>query len=298
MGKRAVYLVWPTGGGGTHWCSRLPIAKDKPAGVQRAAQGEGRRAFEVQAQSPRCDDIRQDMRARYPSRSTRACAREIARAKRSRECEHERAVDGAATIVRSTIATIARRPVSKIASNQALRGDLAFDSLMLLELLVAIETELGRSLDAERVASAQTVGDVEAFVREAQSARRLATTQSIEKEDALELDIPEPLREAAMAWMGRRSTLYDRVLRPGAGRVVPTTATPSSPQSRQSPRMGLVKYALAVRENMVSLRTGHFSSNKTQAASNFTNRRPCRAAARSVKPSVKPAICWRTARRC
>ena len=85
---------------------------------------------------------------------------------------------------------------------------------MLLELLVAIETELGRSLDAERVSSAQTVADVEAFVREAQNARRLATTTSIEKEDELELNIPEPLREAAMAWMGMaQHGFYDRVLK-------------------------------------------------------------------------------------
>lgn len=192
-------------------------------------------------------------------------------------------VDGAASLVRGTIATIARRPAAKISAGQQLRGDLGFDSLMLLELLVAIETELGRSLDAERVATAQTVADVEAFVREAQNARRLATTQTIEKEDELSLDIPEPLREAAMAWMGMaQHGFYDRVLK--------TTVTGRSfiPHNRNTIiaanhashlDMGLVKYALGdYGQKMVSLAAQDyfFEGNKYRKAffENFTNLAP------------------------
>ena len=209
---------------------------------------------------------------------------EIERRERSQELERPAGkVDGAAALVRGTIATIARRSPAKIAANQSLRGDLAFDSLMLLELLVAIETELGRSLDAERVSSAQTVADVEAFVREAQSARRLQGTQTIEKEDELKLDIPEPLREAAMAWMGMaQHGFYDRVLK--------TTVTGRSfiPHNRNTIiaanhashlDMGLVKYALgSYGEKMVSLAAQDyfFEGNKYRKAffENFTNLAP------------------------
>ncbi|HEX2875329.1 MAG TPA: AMP-binding protein [Polyangiaceae bacterium] len=209
---------------------------------------------------------------------------EIERRERSQELERPKGpVDGAATMVRSTIATIARRPVSKIAPNHALRGDLAFDSLMLLELLVAIETELGRSLDAERVASAQTVADVEAFVREAQSARRLASTQTIEKEDELELNIPEPLREAAMAWMGMaQHGFYDRVLRTkvtGRAFIPHNRNTIIAANHASHLDMGLVKYALgSYGDKMVSLAAQDyfFEGNKYRKAffENFTNLAP------------------------
>jgi long-chain acyl-CoA synthetase len=209
---------------------------------------------------------------------------EIERRERSQELAQPKGpLDGAASIVRSTIATIARRPVAKIAANQALRGDLGFDSLMLLELLVAIETELGRSLDAERVASAQTVADVEAFVREAQSARRLATTQTIEKEDELKLNIPEPLREAAMAWMGMaQHGFYDRVLETkvtGRAFVPHNRNTIIAANHASHLDMGLVKYALgSYGDKMVSLAAQDyfFEGNKYRKAffENFTNLAP------------------------
>ena len=209
---------------------------------------------------------------------------EIERRERSQELAQPKGpLDGASSVVRSTIATIARRPVGKIAANQALRGDLGFDSLMLLELLVAIETELGRSLDAERVASAQTVGDVEAFVREAQSARRLAATQTIEKEDELKLDIPEPLREAAMAWMGMaQHGFYDRVLQTkvtGRAFVPHNRNTIIAANHASHLDMGLVKYALgSYGDKMVSLAAQDyfFEGNKYRKAffENFTNLAP------------------------
>jgi long-chain acyl-CoA synthetase len=192
-------------------------------------------------------------------------------------------VDGAASIVRTTIATIARRAPAKIAANQTLRGDLAFDSLMLLELLVAIETELGRSLDAERVSSAETVADVEAFVRVAQNARRLATTATIEKEDELSLEIPEPLREAAMAWMGMaQHGFYDRVLRTkvsGRAFIPHNRNTIICANHASHLDMGLVKYALgSYGQKMVSLAAQDyfFEGNKYRKAffENFTNLAP------------------------
>jgi long-chain acyl-CoA synthetase len=209
---------------------------------------------------------------------------EIERRERSQELARPAGpVDGAASLVRGTIATIARRSPAKIAASQQLRGDLGFDSLMLLELLVAIETELGRSLDAERVSSAQTVADVEAFVREAQNARRLATTQTIEKEDEISLDIPEPLREAAMAWMGMaQHGFYDRVLKTtvtGRAFIPHNRNTIIAANHASHLDMGLVKYALgSYGQKMVSLAAQDyfFEGNKYRKAffENFTNLAP------------------------
>jgi long-chain acyl-CoA synthetase len=224
-----------------------------------------------------------------PRTATRKVRRNEVRAEIERRERNEEAarptgkVDGAAVMVRGTIATIARRPVSKIAANHALRGDLGFDSLMLLELLVAMETELGRSLDAERVSSAVTVADVEAFVREAQNARRLATTQSIEKEDELNLNIPEPLREAAMAWMGTaQHNFYDRVLKTkvtGRSFIPHNRNTIIAANHASHLDMGLVKYALgSYGQKMVSLAAQDyfFEGNKYRKAffENFTNLAP------------------------
>jgi long-chain acyl-CoA synthetase len=192
-------------------------------------------------------------------------------------------LDGAASLVRGTIATIARRPVAKILATQALRGDLGFDSLMLLELLVAMETELGRSLDAERVSSAVTVADVEAFVREAQNARRLANTQAIEKEADAPLDLPAPLREAAMAWLGlAQHGFYDRVLDTkvtGRAFIPHNRSTIIAANHASHLDMGLVKYALgSYGEQMVSLAAQDyfFEGNRYRKAffENFTNLAP------------------------
>ncbi len=193
-------------------------------------------------------------------------------------------VDGVTALVRSTVATIARRPIAQVTARQALRGDLGFDSLMLLELLVAFERELGQSLDAERVSSAVTVADVESFVREAQSARRLlTTTKDIEKEEATSLEIPEPLREAAMAWMGRaQHGFYDRVLRTKvSGRAfIPQNRSSIIAANHSSHLdMGLVKYALgSYGDRMVSLAAQDyfFEGNRYRKAffENFTNLAP------------------------
>ena len=156
--------------------------------------------------------------------------------------------------------------------------------LMLLELLVAFERELGHALDAERVSSAVTVADVESFVREAESARRLATaTEGIEKEEATPLELPEPLREAAMAWMGRaQHGFYDRVLHTEvSGRAfIPHNRNCIIAANHSSHLdMGLVKYALgSYGQKMVSLAAQDyfFEGNRYRKAffENLTNLAP------------------------
>src|SRR4029079_299554 len=109
--------------------------------------------------------------------------------------------------------------------------------------------------------------------REAQSARRLATTTTIEKADELELNVPEPVREAAMNVMGSiQHGFYDRVLQTRvSGRAfIPHNRNCIIAANHASHLdMGLVKYALgSYGSKMVSLAAQDyfFEGNKYRKA--------------------------------
>ncbi|MEP7052115.1 MAG: AMP-binding protein [Pseudomonadota bacterium] len=188
--------------------------------------------------------------------------------------------DGAAALVRGAVGTIARRDPVTIRAENTLRGDFGFDSLMLLELLVALEAQVGHSLDAERLSAATTVGEVEAVLRETKDARKLATTTDIEQETEKPLEIPPLLRDAAMHWMGRAQMgFYDSVLRTkvtGRAFIPHNRNTIIAANHASHLDMGLVKYALGTYgEDLVSLAAQDyfFEGNRFRKAyfENFTN---------------------------
>ncbi|MFZ5895650.1 MAG: AMP-binding protein [Myxococcota bacterium] len=157
-------------------------------------------------------------------------------------------LDAAAVSVRAAIGAISRRDPLRIQPSQSLRGDLGFDSLMLLELLVAFENQVGGSVDAERLNACITVADAEALVREAREHKRNASpTQSIEKKE-VSFEVPRELRSAAMEWMGRAQLgFYDKVLSTKVtGRAfIPHNRNVMVAANHASHLdMGLVKYAL------------------------------------------------------
>jgi long-chain acyl-CoA synthetase len=158
------------------------------------------------------------------------------------------AADVAAQSVRAAAAAIGRRDAATLHPGQSLRGDLGFDSLMLLELLVALESQHGRTFDAERLNACHTLGDVEMLLRERPETRRPVATTTIVEAEPRSLEVPEPLREAAMFWLGRaQHGFYDRVL------TTKVTGRAHIPHNRNvivvanhasHLDMGLVKYAL------------------------------------------------------
>ncbi len=84
---------------------------------------------------------------------------------------------------------------------------------MALELLSALEARLGRTLDAEVLARAQTVGQLSAAL-DRRPLLASSRTSHIEEIAGDDLNIPEPLREAAMAWLGRGAdSFYARLMR-------------------------------------------------------------------------------------
>ncbi len=164
----------------------------------------------------------------------------------------------ASAAVFSAVATLARRKPADVAGTMTLRGDLGFDSLMALELLVALEARLGRALDGEALAQAATVAELVRKV-EAQGLGRPSPTAHIEDVGGgSPVTIPEPLREAAMEWMGRgQRSFYQSLMRTRvSGRAFIPHNRPTLVVANHASHldMGLVKYALGTYgEQMVTL---------------------------------------------
>lgn len=169
----------------------------------------------------------------------------------------EEAGDELDAIVRAAVGAISRRRPSEVAPGMTLRGDLGFDSLMALELLVALEGRLG-SLDGDRLSRCETVGELVAVLRERPARRATSSTRHIEREEEEPLEIPEPLRAAAMEWLGRaQMSFYDQVMRTrvtGRAFIPHNKNTLVVANHASHLDMGLVKYALgSYGENLSAL---------------------------------------------
>jgi long-chain acyl-CoA synthetase len=156
--------------------------------------------------------------------------------------------DALETVVRGLIATIGRRKPAEVAPAMTLRGDLGFDSLMALELLVGLETKLGRAIDGEQLSKAATVAELLDTLRKEQARTSSATASIIDDHEETPLEIPAPLREAAMEWLGRgQLSFYDSVMRTKvSGRAfIPHNRRALVVANHASHLdMGLVKFAL------------------------------------------------------
>ncbi|MBN2197422.1 MAG: AMP-binding protein [Polyangiaceae bacterium] len=193
-------------------------------------------------------------------------------------------LDSAAQLVRRAAATIARRQPSELSAATSLRGDLGFDSLMLLELLVALEQQTGTSVDAEKLNDCNTIGDAEDLVRTATHTRRHdGGTEAVEKEDERAIEVPRPVREVAMTWLGQAQMgFYDRLLDvdvSGRAHIPHNRPTLVVANHASHLDMGLVKYALgSYGEDIVSLAAQDyfFEGNKWRRGffENFTNLQP------------------------
>jgi long-chain acyl-CoA synthetase len=159
--------------------------------------------------------------------------------------------------VRHAVAAIANRKPQEITAAMRLRADLAFDSLMGMELSVALEAQLGHALDAQRLAACDTVGDIERLVAEGGGAAA-ASARAVEGAEEEPIVLPKVVQDAAKRLMGMgQMGFYDKVMRPRVyGRAyIPhnrNTIVASNHSSHLD--MGFVKYALgSYGEGLVSL---------------------------------------------
>jgi long-chain acyl-CoA synthetase len=199
--------------------------------------------------------------------------------------------------VRTAVGAISRREPAALSAELSLRGDLGFDSLMLLELLVLLEAQANGSVDAERLSECNTVGEVESVVRESSAARRLSRTASIERSDGKEFEVPPLFREAAMHWLGRAqmgfydSVLYTKVT--GRAFIPHNRNTIVAANHASHLDMGLVKYALgSYGQGITSLAAQDyfFEGNRFRKAyfENFTNLVPMSRSG-SLRQSLRQA---------
>ncbi len=196
----------------------------------------------------------------------------------------------------ATVASICRRKPHELKPEQSMRGELAFDSLMALELLVSLETQLNVGVDAERLSECHTLGEVLQLVRHAGARSGAAapsgsSVQDVEKPPVI---VPEPIQRLAKRWMGElQLRFYQQVMQTEvmgrafipANRNVLVIANHSSHLD-----MGLVKYALgAYGRDMVSLAAQDyfFEGGRYRRAyfENFTNLAPV-----SRKGSLRQSI--------
>jgi long-chain acyl-CoA synthetase len=186
--------------------------------------------------------------------------------------------DGGAGPVRHAVAMIANRKPSEITGQTRLKADLAFDSLMTMELSVALEAQVGHHVDNTRVAACDTVAEVERLVGEGGHA-----AHKVESKEDAPIVLPGAVRDAAKRVLGSvQNGFYDKVMSPRVyGRAyIPfnrNTIVASNHSSHLD--MGFVKYALGTYgEGLVSLAAQDyfFEGNRVRRAffENLTNLAP------------------------
>ena len=118
--------------------------------------------------------------------------------------------------VRTAIAAVSGRSSREIVGSATLQGDLGFDSLMLTELLDALEAR-GRTIDPNALQACRSVNDVEVLfgaVRDhhPKPERRTARIEGREEKSLL---LPEPVQDAAKSVIGRlQDVFYGQMMKP------------------------------------------------------------------------------------
>jgi long-chain acyl-CoA synthetase len=118
-----------------------------------------------------------------------------------------------ASPVRLAIAAVKGIPLEEVTSDASLQGGLGFDSLMLTELLEALEARFG-AIEPQRLQACTTVADVEELTRglETHPAR---ASQAQPRTEAAPIVLPEPVQQAGKALVGRlQDFFYGEVMRP------------------------------------------------------------------------------------
>lgn len=124
--------------------------------------------------------------------------------------------DAPSSPVRLAIAAVKGKKPSEIHGDLTLGDDLAFDSLALTELLVALEAKHG-AIEPKDLQGCRTVADVEALVgaeraslrpTELAKSRYKIDGQKKKDEDALAFNLPEPVQEQGKKLIGKMQDFF------------------------------------------------------------------------------------------
>ncbi len=162
---------------------------------------------------------------------------------------------GTLAVVTHALAALTNRKASEIRPEMSLTADLGVDSLMAMELSLALEAGLGASLAQEQLQQVSTVRDLALLCG---APRKRAASAAVIEEDETPIEIPDDVARAAKKLLGSAQMgFYERVMRPRVfGRAfIPhnrSTIVVSNHASHLD--MGFVKWALgSYGEDMVAL---------------------------------------------
>lgn len=183
--------------------------------------------------------------------------------------------------VAHAISSLTHRKAAEILPTMTLRGDLGIDSLMAVELQVALEAMVGHPIDTSQLGRIETVAELEALVHASSQAKPIVEEEEEEAEEPIVL--PAVVQDAAKRVLTTfQMGFYDKVMAPKVyGRAyIPhnrNTIVVSNHTSHLD--MGFVKYALGTYgEGLVSLAAQDyfFEKNRLRRAyfENFTNLAP------------------------
>jgi long-chain acyl-CoA synthetase len=164
-----------------------------------------------------------------------------------------------ASPARHAIAAIANRKAGDIQPAMSLKGDLGFDSLMAMELSVALEAQVGHPLDTVALAKCETVGEVERVIGD--SVARRASDEAIIEEKAGDeepIKLPPVVADKAKELLTKAQMgFYGKLMRPkvyGRAYIPHNRSTIVISNHSSHLDMGFVKYALgSYGQDIVSL---------------------------------------------
>lgn len=217
-------------------------------------------------------------------------------------------VDGAAdddAWLRAAIGAVCDRKGDDVRGGDRLIEDLGFESLMLTELLSALETATGKSIDPQALQECGTVRDVAGLVDasrvvakdDGRAGRRAGGGRSWQDDDPTSDDLPAPIQELGKSLLnaGQR-WLYNGALKSkvhGQGHV--PLNRPLLVVSNHSSHldMGLVKTAMGkAGDNLVSMAAADYffrPGPRRMYFRNFTNLEPMQRSG-SLKDSLMKAV--------
>jgi len=196
--------------------------------------------------------------------------------------EGEAGTAGGHGAARHAIAAIANRKAGDVSAGMSLKADLGFDSLMAMELSVALEAQSARPIDVNQLARCETVGDVERLVDDAGAVIEAGRAVEKDKQEAEPIRVPPVVADTAKRMLtSAQMGFYGKVLRPTvSGRAyIPHNRNVIVASNHASHLdMGLVKYALgSYGQDLVSLAAqDYFFEERWRRAyfENFTNLAP------------------------
>ena len=195
--------------------------------------------------------------------------------------------DGSAELgpVRQAIAAVSGHPAAELGAQTTLQGDLAFDSLMLTELLDALEVR-GKVLDPAALQACRSVGDVEHLFEGARG--KFASREGRESKkrgiDGREqgesiATLPPPIQDIGKRFIGKlQDAFYGQMMKPKVyGRAYIPQNRPTIVIANHTSHldMGFVRHALGTYgEDIVSLAAQDYffdAGLKRAFFENFTN---------------------------